>query len=118
MAAIETITSPLAILFDEGKKQLAAACFEHQLGLLYLDPFWHLKSPADSAHLIKGTLKGEGPWRINNATIRVLGCRNTDPELQVEFNNWNEYLQNSPDYPPREQIFEIAQKLGAVINSQ
>lgn len=118
MLAIETITSPLAILFDEGKKQLAAACFEHQLGLLYLDPFWHLKSPADAAHLIKGTLKGEGPWRISNATIRVLGCRNTDPELQVEFNNWNEYLENSPDYPPQEQIFEIAKKLGAVINSQ
>lgn len=118
MPAIDSVTSPLAILFDTGEKKLAAACFEHQLGLLYLDPFWHLKSPADSAHLIRGKLKGDGPWRIDNATIRVLGCRNTDPELQVEFTNWNEYLENSGDYPPREQILDIVRKLGALTNRQ
>ncbi len=114
MPSIESVTAPMAILFDDGSKKLAAACFQHQLGLLYLDTFWHVKKPDEAAHVIKGKLKGEGPWRINNATIRVLGCQNTDPELQSEYQNWQEYLQETPTYPPREQIAEIAERLGAV----
>ena len=114
MPSIESVTAPMAILFDDGSKKLAAACFQHQLGLLYLDTFWHIKKPAEAAHVIKGELKGEGPWRINNATIRVLGCHNTDPELQTEYQNWQEYLQETSAYPPREQIFAIARRLGAV----
>lgn len=116
MASINSVTAPLAILFDDGSKKLAAECFEHKLGLLYLSPFWHLQQPQDAAHLIKGTLKGEGPWRIGNTTIRVLGCHNTDPDLQVEYQNWSSYLsENSANYPPAEQIKEIAAKLGALI---
>ena len=114
MPAIETVTAPLAILFDNGTKQLAAACFPHKMGLLYLDTWWHLKTPDKAAHIIRGDLKGEGPWRIKDATIRVLGCHNTDPELQQEFSKWSEYLQTAKDYPPREQIVQIAQKLGSI----
>ena len=114
MPSIEQVTAPLAILFDDGRKKLAAACFPHRLGLLYLDPFWHLKKPNEAAHLIKGELRGEGPWRIANVTIRVLGCQNTDPELQPEFLKWQEYLQTSGDYPPQPQIQDIARRLGAV----
>lgn len=107
----------MAILFDDGSKKLAAACFQHQQGLLYLDTFWHIKKPDEAAHVIKGELKGEGPWRINNATIRVLGCQHTDPELQSEYQNWQAYLQETSTYPPREQIAEIAERLGAVFTT-
>ena len=115
MAAIESVTAPLALLFDDGSKKLAAACFRHSMGLLYLDPWWHLKKPDDAAHIIRGELKGEGPWRISNITIRVLGCQNTDPELQTEYLNWQNYLKESQDYPPKPQILEIARRLGAVL---
>jgi len=117
MPAIETVTAPLAILFDDGSKRLAAACFKHQLGLLYLDTWWHLKKPGQAAHIIRGELKGDGPWRIGDATIRVLGCQNTDPELQSEYLNWQEYLKESSQYPPRRQVVEIATRLGAVLKS-
>ena len=115
MPAIESVTAPLAILFDDRSKKLAAACFPHQLGLLYLDTWWHLKKPDKAAHIIKGEIKGEGPWRIGNATIRVLGCQNTDPELQTEFLNWQEYLKETNEYPPRAQMFEVARRLGAIV---
>lgn len=116
MPAIESVTAPLAILFDDGSKILAAACFPHKLGLMYLDTWWHLKKPDEAAHIIKGELKGEGPWRIANATVRVLGCQNTDPELQAEYYNWQEYLNETSDYPPASQIFEIARRLGATLD--
>jgi len=117
MAAIDTVTAPLALLFDDGSKKLAAACFEHQLGMLYLDTWWHIKKPDEASHLIKGNLKGNGPWRIGNVTIRVLGCQNTDPELQTEFLNWQDYLKQAPDYPPRTQILAIAKRLGALVSA-
>ncbi|MGD2117757.1 MAG: hypothetical protein PVG66_05315 [Chromatiales bacterium] len=117
MARIDSVTAPLAILFDDGSKKLAAACFPHQRGLLYLDPFWHLKSPDQAAHLIHGELSGEGPWRIAGATIRVLGCHNTDPELQHEYQAWQTYLSENPGlYPPPTQVTEIARKLGAIVS--
>ena len=117
MPTLETVTSPLAILFDNGTKKLAAACFRHELGLLYLDPFWHQQKPEQAAHIIKGELKGHDPWRIDGATIRLLGCQNTDPELQTLYTTWSEYLKTADDYPPLEQIQEIAKRLGAIIPS-
>lgn len=113
MPEIGTVTAPVALLFDDGRKQLAAACFRHKLGLLYLDPFWHQQSPDRSAHLIRGELRGDGPWRIADVTLRVLGCHNTDPELQSIHQAWSDYLKHADDYPPREQILVIAGKLGA-----
>ena len=117
MPAIEEITAPLIILFDDGEKKLAAACFKHELGLLYLDPFWHLAKPTEAAHIIKGNIKGDGPWRIDNATIRILGCHNTDPEIQLqhEHQEWKDYLSQTSDYPSRSQILDIAKRLGAIL---
>jgi len=81
---------------------------------LYLDLFWHQTSPRESVHIIKGELSGEGPWRIADYRLRLLGCNHTDPELQDEFGDWQSYLQNHGDeYPPREQMIEIVQRLGA-----
>jgi len=74
----------------------------------------HQSSPDKAAHLIKGELQGDGPWRIDDYRIRVLGCHNTDPHLADEFAQWNDYLAANPNsYPPRQQIEEIAERLGA-----
>lgn len=118
MPAIDSVTAPLAILFDDGSKKLAAACFPHPLGLLYLDPWWHQQQPDQAAHLLRGELKGEGPWRVGNATVRVLGCQNTDPELQVDYQRWQAYLGEATDYPPPAQIHEIARRLGAQVSDR
>jgi len=116
MARIETVTAPLVIRFADGAEKVVAKCFPHRLGLLYLDLFWHQQSPQEAAHLVRGTLRGEGPWRIGDVTIRVLGCHNTDPHLQDQYLPWKEYLEHhASEYPPPNQVFEVARRLGALM---
>lgn len=117
MAAIESVAAPLVIRFGDGNERVAAHCFPHRLGLLWLDPFWHQSAPQESAHLLRGELTGEGLWRIGDAVIRVLGCRNTDPHLQGQYLPWKEYLEhNGGRYPPPQQVREIARRLGALLS--
>jgi hypothetical protein len=114
MARLETVTAPLVVRLPDGSERVVAACFPHPLGVLYLDLFWHQRSPNEAAHLLRGELNGEGPWRVGDAVIRTLGCQGTDPHLQPQFVPWRDYLaQHDDDYPPREQILEIARRLGA-----
>lgn len=111
---IDTVTAPLVLRHPDGREQLIAAGFTHPLGLLYFDLYWHLSTPRESAHLVRGELRGDGPWRIGDTRLRPLGCHNTDPHLQDTFAGWQDYLQTHADsYPPREQIIEIARRLGA-----
>lgn len=114
MPAIDELTAPLLLQHPNGQKQVVAACFPHPLGLLYLDLYWHLSTPDKSAHLLKGTLSGDGPWKVGNTVIRVLGCQGTDPEVQDQYSQWQHYLtENADRYPPPEQLRDIARKLGA-----
>ena len=114
MAAIDSVAAPLVLRHPDGREQLIAACFPHPAGLLYFDLYWHLSTPREAAHLIRGELRGEGPWRVGDARLRVLGCHNTDPQLQGAFAAWQRYLQaNAGAYPPRAQILEIARRMGA-----
>jgi len=114
MPAVDQMTAPLVVRDPDGNERVIAAAFTHPLGLLYLDLFWHQSTPGKAAHLIRGELSGEGPWRIGDYRLRVLGCHNTDPHLADQFARWNEYLANHADeYPPRLQILEIVEKMGA-----
>lgn len=114
MAAIDAITAPLVLRHPDGQEQLIAACFPHPAGLLYLDLYWHLSTPQQAAHLVRGELRGEGPWRVGDVRLRVLGCQHTDPHLQAAWHAWQQYLQHQGDaYPPRAQIVAIARRLGA-----
>ena len=111
------MTAPLALRGPDGAKVIAA-CFPHTLGLLYLDTFWHLKRPDEAAHLIRGELRGEGPWRIGDCVIAVLGCHHTDPDLAQPFAQWQSYLESEAaarEYPPPAQILDIARRLGAAV---
>lgn len=114
MAEIDQVTAPLVLRDGDGQEKLIAACFRHRKGLLYLDLYWHQSTPQKAAHIIEGTLVGEGPWRIGEYRLRVLGFHNTDPHLADSFSAWQNYLQQYGDeYPPRAQICELARKLGA-----
>jgi len=120
MANIDEMTAPLVIRFADGSEQITAHCFPHPLGLLYLDPFWNLSSPDEAAHLVRGRLEGDGPWKSSDedgktlASVRVLGCQNTDPHLHPHYQPWKAWLENNPSqYPGPDQIRTIARKLGA-----
>lgn len=114
MPTVDSMTAPLVLRHPDGNEQLVAACFTHPDGMLYFDLFWHQSTPGKAAHLVRGELRGDGPWRVGEHRLRVLGCHNTDPHLQDDFSAWQQYLQTHADaYPPRAQIIEIARKLGA-----
>jgi hypothetical protein len=115
MTELFRVTAPLALRCPDGVRKLIAECFPHPSGLLYLDIFWHQSTPDQAAHLIHGELKGEGPWKIGDCVISVLGCQGTDPELQATYARWRDYLRESGqrEYPSPEQIRDIARKLGA-----
>ena len=90
------------------------------LGLLYLDLFWNLATPDEAAHLVRGKLQGDGPWKVEDnsgttrASVRVLGCQHTDPALHPHYQPWKAWLESNPgQYPGPEQIRQIARKLGA-----
>ncbi|WP_457673094.1 hypothetical protein [Thiolapillus sp.] len=113
MAQIDTVTAPLVIRFSPNEEKVVARAFSHPRGLVYFDLFWHLSTPDEAVHLIRGKLQGEGPWRVADARIRILGCAATDPHLQEQYLPWQAYLEQNPDrYPPEEQIRKIARRLG------
>ncbi len=89
-------------------------CFAHPEGLLYFDPFWEQQAEAAAVHLLRGTLKGEGPWKVGDAVITVLGCHHTDPEVADAYAAWQTHLQMA-EYPSRPEIAAIARRHGAAI---
>ena len=115
MTDLFRVTAPLVVRFPDGTRRVIAECFPHPSGILYLDIFWHQSTPDQAAHLIRGRLQGEGPWKIGDCVISVLGCQGTDPELQAPYALWRDYLHESGrrEYPSAEQIRDIARKLGA-----
>ena len=115
---IFTVTAPLAIRLPSGETKLMAEVFPHPEGLLYFDLHWHELGPDDAFHVVSGILKGEGPWKIGDHVVTVLGCQGTDPDLAATWENWQATI-NSPAsaYPAPELIDAIARKAGAKVDN-
>lgn len=114
MASVDMVTTPLVLRHPDGREQLIAAAFTHPAGLLYLDLYWHRATPQEAAHLLRGTINGDGPWRIGDHRLRTLGCQHTDPHLHGDHMAWQRHLdENAAEYPPRAQIVDVARRLGA-----
>ncbi len=105
MADLFTVTAPLAIRFKDGSKQIMIRTFKHKDGLLFLAPYWHELSQDKQLQFVTGPINGEGPWKIGDAVITVLGCHGTDAELAGQFADWQSYLaQHSAEYPYDEMM--------------
>lgn len=114
MADLFSMKSPLMIRFSDGQTRIMAEYFRHPEGLLFFDLFWHL-DPDNSVHLVKGEYKGEGPWKVGDAVISVLGCHGCDAELATQFAEWQTYRQMCEDeYPSLDEIRRFAVSLGAL----
>jgi hypothetical protein len=114
MADLFRVTAPLVVHYRDGRQEIAVERFRHPEGLLYFTPFWHRGDPAKTIRLLRGEIRGEGPWRIGEAVIRVLGCQGAEPGCALEYETWQAYLATEPeDYPPRPLIEAIARRLGA-----
>jgi len=111
-----SVTAPLTIKYADKSKKIVIEKFPHKEGLLIFEPFWHINGLSESVHLIKGELKGEGPWKINECVINVTGCEGSDPEMAQLVTEWQAYLSvPEQKYPNDDQIRGLAMKLGAEI---
>jgi len=114
MADLYSMKSPLMIRFVNGEASVMAEYFKHPDGLLYFDLFWN-QQPAASIHLVEGICKGEGPWKVGDVVISVLGCHGCDADLATQFSEWQTYLQMCGDeYPGYEEIRKLATEYGAI----
>ena len=60
-----------------------------------------------------GDIKGEGPWKVGDAVVTVLGCQGTNPEQAAEFSDWKIHLeQRGEPYPTRDELQLIATEKG------
>lgn len=115
MADLFSVTAPLLIRRPDGVSAVMAERFPHPQGLLYFDLFWHLGDPTQTIRLIEGEIKGDGPWKIGAAVVRVLGCHGTDAELAADHAQWTLYLNEcAAEYPPRPMINAIARAQGVL----
>mgnify|MGYP005858420929 CR=1 FL=1 len=93
MAELLEVTAPLLIRQPDGTRHIMAERFAHPEGILYFEPFWHLHRPAARAiHLACGEVRGEGPWKIGEAVVTVLGCQGSDPEMAGLYAEWQAFL--------------------------
>lgn len=115
MADLFSMKSPLMIRFTDGSASIMAEYFKHPEGLVYFDVFWNLQ-PESSVHLVKGDYKGDGPWKVGDTVITVLGCHGCDADLATQFAEWQTYRQMCDDeYPSRDEINNLARSLGALV---
>jgi hypothetical protein len=117
MADLFSITAPKTLRRQDGTRHIMAECFPlaDAAGLVYFELYWHLQRPATQAiHVIHGEVRGDGPWKIADNVITILGCQGTDGELATVFAEWQDYLQQgAPGYPSREAICALARSAGA-----
>ena len=83
--------------------------FPHPRGLVCFDLFWRLGNPHLGVHVLEVSIKGDGPWKIGESVVRVLGCHGTDAALARRFDEWRAYIAAHADtYPARTEIEAIA----------
>lgn len=117
MADLFTVTAPLKIRLPDGRQKVIAELFPHPEGLVYFDLLWH-RHPETGVHVLKGELKGEGPWKIDGHIFYVLGCHGTDGALAAEYSEWQSWRQQHPEeYPDARMVERIAERHGATITS-
>jgi len=115
VADLFSVTAPLAIRFrDSGEKQVMVERLPYGNGLLFLPAFWIDRQPQQALRYVPGLIEGDGPWKVGNAIVTVLGCHGTDAELAGEFSSWQtRLLELGEAYPARAEIEALMKTLAA-----
>lgn len=105
MADLFSVTAPLAIRYRDGSKEVMVKRLPYDDGLLYLPTFWTEKKFEDALRFVAGPIRGEGPWKVGEAVVTVLGCHGTDAELASDFSCWQGSIIRADDtFPTNEEI--------------
>ena len=106
MADLFTLTAPLLIQYPDGEKRLLVDKYPHPRGMVYTIPYW-METPEPLVILAEGEIKGEGPWKVGDAIVRLLSCGDT--ELSMEWAQWQQFLQTCPgNHPYNDEAARLA----------
>ena len=115
MADLFSLTVPLVIRYPDNSRHVMVGCFRHPDGIVYFRPYWDQLPGGEGIQHVTGVLKGEGPWKVGDAVITVLGCQGTNPEQAAEFADWKFHLEQcGEDYPTRDELQAIAREHGVL----
>jgi hypothetical protein len=113
LADLFTLTAPLLIRFPGNARHVMVGCFRHPDGIVYFRPFWDQLPDSEGIQRASGDIKGEGPWKVGDAVVTVLGCQGTNPEQSAELADWKFHLeQRGEPYPTRDELQLIATEKG------
>jgi len=113
MADLFTLTTPLLIRYPDNTRRVMVACFPLVGGIVYFRPWWNELPDGEGIQIVRGDIRGEGPWKVGDAVITVLGCQGTHPEQAAEFADWKFYLeQRGERYPMRDELEVVAREKG------
>jgi hypothetical protein len=115
LADLFTVTAPLLLRSPAGTLHVMAEVFRHPEGLLYFDLYWD-RDPATAAiHLVSGEVRGDGPWKVGDCVVTLLGCHGSHPEQAAEYAAWRSYVeQQGSAFPSRETVVALARAHGAL----
>ena len=113
MADLFSVTAPLMIKLPSGDEYVMAEKYPHPDGLVFFDLYW-LEDSSPSVYVVKGDIKGEGPWKVGDAIVRVLSCGDT--ELSMQWNNWQQEVLSLPGkYHDDDAKLQLARQHGAIV---
>jgi len=111
MADLFSVTAPLLIRYRDGSAHVMVHRFRHPHGLVYFRPFWDRLPVAEGIVLAAGEIHGDGPWKVGDAVVTLLGCHGSHPEYAAEYADWQSRLaQCREDYPEDEQLAQLARE--------
>lgn len=109
MADLFSVTAPLRVRYPDGSAHVMIHSFPHALGLVYFRPFWERLPPGEGIVLLRGEVRGSGPWKVGAAVVTLLGCHGTHPESAAQYAAWQAHLTaRGGAYPQREELAALA----------
>jgi hypothetical protein len=113
VANLFSVTAPLLIRYPDGRREVMVECLAHPAGLVYFRPFWDRLGPGQGIRRVEGEVRGDGPWKVGDAVVTVLGCHGTDPAEAAEFAQWRVYREQLADgYPDADGLRHMARSAG------
>ncbi|HYQ70352.1 MAG TPA: hypothetical protein VET88_00335 [Gammaproteobacteria bacterium] len=111
MADLFSVTAPLLIRYPDATLHVMVHRLRHPQGLVYFRTFWDRMPPAEGIVLVAGEIRGDGPWKVGDAVVTLLGCHGSHPAQAAEYADWQLHLAQSPDaYPGNEQLLALARE--------
>ena len=102
--------APLLIRHADGRLEVMVERLPHAHGLIYFRPFWNHLPAEQGVAFVSGEVRGEGPWKVGDAVVTVLGCRGSHPQQAAEFAEWQTYREQlGDDYPGPDELRRLAE---------